>query len=446
MNKILFILLLSSISLFLPHCGQAQIITTIAGTGTGGFGGDNGPATNALFSNPWDLDVDDSGNIYVVDRINYCIRKIDKFGIITTIAGIPGSMGYNGDNAMATDAQISETVSIAVDKKHNVYICDAGNQRIRKIDTAGIITTVAGTGTPGFNGDSIPAVVANLGSPWGVAVDKYGCIYISDGFNYRIRKVDTFGIISTIAGTGTNGFSGDNGSATAAKISLTGGIAVDTSGNVYFNDNGGRIRKINISEIITTIAGTGSIGPIGDGGPATNASINAQGIDVDLLGNVYIADWNNDRLRKVDAAGIITTIAGNGIFGFSGDNGPPTLANLASPAGVVIGANGNIYIADEANQRIRCIRSNTSVDQITSLHQPLTVFPNPSSGTFTVSHPPVMPGNASAMLITDVLGRIIEKVVLQPGKQTPVILDVPDGVYFISVPGSSVAEKLVVQR
>ena len=343
--------------------GLEQFIVTIAGNGLRGYSGDNGPATSAQISDVGGLDVDGKGDIYFADTFNDRIRKVTaSTGIITTIAGT-GTAGYSGDNGAATSAQLSGPFGVAVDASGNVYFADTFTHRIRKVTAStGIITTIAGTGIYGYSGDNGAATSAQLIRPYGVAVDASGNVYIADTNNNCIRKVTvSTGIITTIAGTGTAGYSGDNGAATSAQLRYTFGVAVDASGNVYIADtNNNRIRKITVSTgIITTIAGTGTAGYSGDNGAATSAQINYPfGVAVDASGNVYIADTFNYRIRKVTVStGIITTIAGTGLSGCFGENGAATDAQLKFSYGVALGASGNVYIADGLNYRIRLLTS-----------------------------------------------------------------------------------------
>ena len=326
-------------------------ITTIAGTGERG---DGGPAAEAQLSDPFGVAVDGAGNLYIAERDNQRIRKVDSAGTITTIAGT-GVLSFGGDGGPAAEAQLSDPTGVAVDGAGNLYIADLGNQRIRKVDSMGTITTIAGTGVHGSSGDGGPAVAAQLYNPHGVAVDGAGNLYIADRRNQRIRKVDTTGTITTIAGTGEYGFSGDGGPAAEAKIGDPTGVAMDGAGNLYIaNAENQRIRKVDSSGIITTIAGTGVFGFGGDGGPAVEAQLGSpSGVAVDGAGNLYIADSFNVRIRKVDSSGIITTIAGTGVFGFGGDGGPAVAAQLSFPTGVAVDGAGNLYIADTENRRIR---------------------------------------------------------------------------------------------
>ena len=257
----------------------------------------------------------------------------------------------------ATGAALSSPVGVAVDSAGSLYF--ASRNRIRKVDTAGTITTIAGDGTAGFSGDSGPATAARLDNPLGVAVDGAGSLYIVDEDNNRIRKIDTAGTITTIAGDGTAAFGGDGGLAIAAQLNSPSDVAADSAGNVYIADTGNqRIRKVDTAGTITTIAGDGTAGFNGDGGPATDAQLsNPLGVAAGSTGSVYIADTFNLRIRKVDTAGTITTIAGDGTFGFSGDGGPATDAQLNVPIGLAVDSDGKVYIADAFNSLIRLLTS-----------------------------------------------------------------------------------------
>ena len=345
------------------------IITTVAGNGIGGFGGDGGLATNAGFDFPKSVAVDSVGNIYIADANNSRIRKVDHAtGVITTVAG-NGTFGFNGDGGLATNAVLNHPYGVALDSAGNIYIADHYNSRIRRVDhTTGIITTVAGNGTAGYSGDG-SATNASLNYPYGVALDSAGNIYIADFDNSRIRKVDhTTGIITTVAGSGAVDFSGDGGLATSAGLYWPRGVALDSIGNLYILDYGNsRIRKVDqATGIIATVAGNGTFGFSGDGGLAMSATLNPSGVALDSAGNIYIADADNSRIRKVDhATGVITTVAGNGTFGFNGDGGLATNAVLNDPYGVALDSTGNVYIADTLNNRIRMITSSLQTYTVT---------------------------------------------------------------------------------
>ena len=375
-------------------------ISTVAGTGTQGFSGDGAAATAAQLNSPWDVAVDGSGNLYIADRNNNRIRKVNSAGNISTVAGT-GTAGFSGDGAAATAAQLQNPQGVALDGAGNLYIADRGNQRIRKVDSAGVISTVAGNGMAGFGGDSGAATAAQLwdpsrvaldgagnlyiadwgnnrirkvdsagvistvagreqlSNPYGVAPDGSGNLYIADTGNHRIYKVNSAGVISTVAGSGTAGYSGDGGAAVAAQLNFPRGVAPDGSGNLYIADTwNSRIRKVNSAGTITTVAGDGTAGFSGDGAAATAARLSyPSGVVLDGAGNLYIADWQNGRIRKVDTAGIITTVAGDGGVGFSGDGGAATAAQLSGPRGVAVDGSGNLYIADYSNHRIRKVNS-----------------------------------------------------------------------------------------
>ena len=341
---------------FSLHTKAQLSINTIAGNGTGGFSGDSGPATAAEINTPYGVAVDLIGNVYFTDEINNRIRKIDTFGVITTIAG-NGTPGFFGDTGPATLAQLYSPRGIAVDGSGNVFFSDYGNSRIREITPSGMIYTFAGNGLATFSGDGGLAYAAGLNFPWGLAIDGAGNMFIADQVNCRVRKVNTSGIISTIGGTGFASFSGDGGAATAAMIQYPMGVALDGAGNIYVADNGNnRVRKINSSGIISTIAGSPVFGFTGDGGPSTDARLYLpEGIATDAAGNVYIADLNNKRIRQINTSGIINTITGNGTVGFSGDGGPPTLAAINQSTGVAVDGSGRVYIADNGNNRIRIL-------------------------------------------------------------------------------------------
>ncbi len=305
---------------------------------------------------------DANGNLYIAETANHDIRKVDTLGRITTIAGT-GTQGFSGDAGPAISATLDSPQGLALgntnDTANSLYIADTHNHRIRKLNlTTGIITTVAGTGTPGFSGDNTQATSAQLNLPTAIALDTSNNLYLADTGNHRIRQIDaTTGIITTIAGTGTQGFSGDRGPATSAAIDSPTGLALDASNNLYLADtHNHRIRRIDAATgIITTTAGTGAPGFSGDAAAATSANLALpHGLTIDSTGNLYLADTANHRIRRIDATtGVITTAAGNGTQGFSGDNGPAIAAGLDSPRDSAVSPSNLLTLSDTSNQRIR---------------------------------------------------------------------------------------------
>ena len=340
-------------------------ISTIAGTGIRGHGGDGGPATQAQLGEPVGVAVDGEGNVYIADSDYRRIRRVDAAkGTISTIAGT-GGWGDGGDGGSATQAEFRNPSGVAVDGSGNLYIGDEGNHRVRKVEAStGTINTIAGTGEWGYSGDGGPAVEAQLRYPSAVTVDGIDSFYVADSGNNRIRKVDAFsGTISTIAGTGEWGYSGDGGPAIEAQLGYPEGLTVDGAGNLYIAD-GRRVRKVDAATgTISTIAGTGEWGYGGDGGPATQAQLRyPSGVTVDGAGNLYIADGYNYRIRKVGACtGIINTIAGTGEQGYSGDGSFAAAAKLGYATDIAVGSNGNVYIADIENHRVRVLKPDSAM-------------------------------------------------------------------------------------
>ncbi|MFD5714573.1 RICIN domain-containing protein [Streptomyces pharetrae] len=329
-------------------------ITTVAGTGDAGAQGDDGPAVAARLDRPYGLAMDSTGTLYFSDHNNHQVRKVTTDGRIRTVAGT-GTAGFGGDQGPALSAQLDGPREVAVDRAGNLYIADSENHRIRKVTADGQIGTVAGTGTAGFSGDDGPSVAAELNCPYGIAVDSTGNLYIADTDNHRIRQITPDGKIRTVAGTGTPGFSGDGGAATAAQLNTPYGVAVDGAGNLYITDaENHRVRRVAGDGTISTVAGTGTDGFSGDGGPATSAQLDFPlGVVAVTTGALYVSDHNNHRVRRVAGDGTISTVAGTGTDGFSGDGGPATSAQLNYPFGLAVDCVGALYIADYVNNRIR---------------------------------------------------------------------------------------------
>jgi sugar lactone lactonase YvrE len=337
-----------------------NVISTVAGNGIQGFTLDYGvAATNVSLNTPYAVALDTYGNIFIADTGNNIIRKVDTNGIITNIAG-DKTAGYSGDNVLANYSSLNSPEGLAVDALNangNLYIADVLNNRIRHVAaelSQSYISTVAGDGTNGYYGDGGAATSAELFWPDGVAVDTSGNLFIADYGNCRIRKVDTNGIIATIAGNGIRADTGDGGMATNASLDFPTSITLDGLGNLFFSTQHNIIRKVNVYGIITTVAGNGTNGFSGDDGIATNACLSyPNGLAVDALGNLFIADFGNERIREVNTDGIITTVVGNGTYGYFGDGGPATNASLANPEGVAVDSFGGLFIADTGNNVIR---------------------------------------------------------------------------------------------
>lgn len=339
------------------HVSSGAIVTA-AGSGIPGYAGDGGPAPAARVRNPVGIAIAPNGDLYVADRDNNVIRKVDALtGIITTVAG-NGSPGYGGDGGPAAAARLQFPEDVRLAPNGDLYVADTGNHVIRKVLAAtGAITTIAGDGRPGSAGDGGPATSARLDSPRGIAVAANGDLYISDRTGHDVRRVAAAtGIITTYAGTGTAGYSGDGGPAKAAKLRLPQGVHLTPAGDLYVADTGNNvIRKISPAGVITTFAGTGVAGYSGDGGSAAVARLRApESVHRAPSGEIYVADTGNSVIRSVNpATGTIATIAGTGAAGFSGDGGPSASARFDTPRGIDIDAGGAFYVSDRNNQRIR---------------------------------------------------------------------------------------------
>ena len=341
-------------------------ITTFAGNGTAGYGGDNGLASGAELNQPAGVALDAFSNVYIADYGNHRVRRVSG-GTITTVAG-NGTAGYGGDNGPATDAELNGPSGIAYDTSHNVYyIADSANNRVRMVSN-GTITTLAGTGTAGYSGDFGQATGAKLNFPMGVGAVTSGDVYIADTQNNRVRLVSG-GVITTVAGNGTPGYSGDNGPATSAQLQFPGGVAVDRTSRLLIADTGNeRVRYVS-SAVITTVVGGAS--PSGDGRAPSTAQLDApSGVALDSAANLYVADTNNSRIREV-SNNLMSTVAGNGVPGSSGDNGPATSAELDAPNRVTVDSSGSLYMAD-GDSSVRRVSSGviTTVADIHSLKQP----------------------------------------------------------------------------
>ena len=338
---------------------QPGIISTVLGTGERGYSGDGGPASDALLSEPFMCAFDTAGNLYVAEAMNHCIRRVDRdTGVITTIAGT-GAEGYSGDDGPATRATFNQPYSLQVDASGDIYVVDRLNYVIRRIDAAtGVISTVAGTGEAGYSGDGGPATLAQLREPNDCFLDGRGGLLIADVQDQRIRRIDlASGIITTFAGNGEKQRGGDGLPANQASILGARAVCMDGAGNTYIAEREGNgIRVVDVDGVMLTLAGTGEFGYSGDGGPALAATWGGpKAIRCDHGGNLLVVDTENHAIRRIDAVtGIVTTVAG-GRLGGGGDGGPAAEAGMDRPHGCDVDAEGNIYIADSNNHRVRVV-------------------------------------------------------------------------------------------
>jgi trimeric autotransporter adhesin len=418
----------------------AQTITTISGNGIASYNGDGIQATAAEINEPSGVVLDKLGNVFIADNVNNRVRKIDAItGIISTVAGT-GTAGYNGDGIQATAANLYQPWNVALDAAGNIYIGDRNNQRIRKVTvSSGIITTIAGTGTAGYNGDGIQATAADLNYPQGMFIDKTGNVYIADVDGQRIREVNTSGIISTVAGTGTAGYNGDGIQATAAQLYNPATIYVDTLDNIYIPDYfNNEIRKVTAATgIISSVAGNGTGAYNGDGIQATSAELyNPTGVFLDAQQNIYITDYTNQRIRKVDVStGLISTVAGNGVAGYSGDGGLATLAEIYNPWDVYVTTNA-FYFAEfgSSGNRVRKVTiAPLQVNEPIVANGTFALFPNPNNGNFTLQI-----ANSYQLMVNsqiEVYNMLGEKIANSqwPTANSQMQMDLstrPNGVYF----------------
>jgi hypothetical protein len=438
-----------------PLATNGQTITTIAGTGTAGYSGDGAVATLAMLNYPRGVVVDAFHNTYIADASNNVVRKIKPDGTISTCVG-NNIAGYSGDEGPATNAQLNRPWALAIDGQGNMFIADANNNVVRKVDTSGTIHTIAGngygagTGTGGYSGDGLAATNAELNWPLSLAIDGSNNIYISDYSNNVVRKVSASGMITTIAGTSVAGYTGDNGPATAAQLSLPSGLAFDKFGDLFLADlYNNVIRKIDLTGTITTVigngfdAGLGGGGYSGDLGPATAAELaHPFGLAIDTMGKIYFSDMSSCHIRMVDTAGIIYTIAGAAVgMGYSGDGGPATNALMHYPYGICLNESGEVLIADGFNHAVRKISLVPARIPVTNNSEFfLTVFPNPATNALYV----IAKGTIGNWRICNVEGRIYLK-----GKtgsaETKINIDMlPHGQYFL-ICGDSNAIKFIKQ-
>lgn len=426
------LLLFATVAAWHSPASAQGIITTIAGNGITQYIGDGWPATNYSLAYPVGICADNNGNIYEAD---YAVARIRRWknDTLWTYAG-DGTMGYSGDGGQATNAQIKEPTGVAVDATGNLYITEEYNNVVRRIDAAtGIITTVCGNTGGGYAGDGGPATNANMEQPQGLCLDKNSNIYIADRGNQRIRKVDAAtGIITTFAGNGSTGYTGDGGAATNAQLSMPTSICADTSGNIYIADNGNNVvRKIDATTgIITTFAGTGLADFGGDEGPASAAKlVQPNYVFMSKRNNLYISDYGNNRIRVVTADGIIHTIAGSGGYGYAGDGGPALSATFLGPTGVCADDQEYVYISDAGNSAIRRV---TPV--YNGVNEPLkqnflNVYPNPGDGIFHIETG--LQNKEMTLQICNALGMVVYHVASFVNHQLLDLTAFPSGIYYL---------------
>lgn len=439
--RIIWIAALCCATVWQPLDGFAQdVIISVAGKTTEGYTGDSGRAVNCLLHWPESVALDKIGNLYIADADNNVIRKISAAnGMITTVVGSgfeagTGTGGYSGDGGAATAAKLFYPSGVAFDTSGNMYIADCYNHRVRMVNTSGVISTFAGNGSRGYTGDGAAAGSAQLDSPARVATDRFGNVYIADQGNNAIRQVNSALVINTFAGTGTAGFAGDGGAANAALLSSPRDMAADTAGVVYIADYANsRIRKVDLTGTISTYAGILYPGYSGDGGAATAANIfEPSGIVADDSGNIFFSDFANQRIRAVSAAGIITSLAGNGSPGYSGDGGVAPAAEIYFPQGLAVDRNHGIFFADKANNRIRYLSKTLAVPQVSPEVQDVTIWPDPSSGAFEVLAHSVADQDVWLSL-ANITGQTVAR--FHGRTNTPISVDVqiPAGVYFAEI-------------
>ena len=445
---------------------QTGIITTL-NNGSRNFTcnnlGNGSSVSNASFNTPIALATDSKGNIYVSDHFTPSVRRIDTNGVITNFAGCgacqPDSIAC-GEGGLATNAIYRGSSGITCDRRGNVYITTSYENVVFKVDSNGIFSLFAGNGygagppygtlggSSPYGGDSGLAINASLADPTSIAVDIAGNVYIADSYNYRVRMVDTTGIITTVAGNGVSGYNGDSALATNAEISAN-SVLIDAVGNLYIGGNN-IVRKVDATtKIITTVAGNGTSGYTGDNSYATHATLNGiiAGMAFDTFGNLYITDYNNNVIRKIDnTSGIITTIAGNGIEGYSGDNGQAINATFSGLCGLTFDKKGNLYVADELNYVIRKINDATALNGIAKLTKEnnYTIYPNPNNGSFIIE---TNSSEQQAMQIFDITGKMVLNQNIN-GKANIDSSDLDNGVYFVQVKTKEniSTQKIIVQH
>jgi trimeric autotransporter adhesin len=436
MKSVVSQLVLASVAILLSasHAAGQAVITLLGGNGITQYIGDGYPATNYSFALPEGLCKDKAGNLLIADFANSRIRLLIANDTLKTLYG-NGTAGYFGDFGQAVFAELNTPNAVCTDTAGNVYIGDYYDAVVRKVDIAtGIITTVCGSGINGFYGDGGPATAAKMQAIGSICLDNHNNIYIPDYSNHRIRKVTaSTGIISTIAGNGMNGYTGDSSAATAAELSYPSSVCADAAGNIYFTEHGNHtVRRIDAQTgIITTVAGRGTYGYSGDNGAATAAYLNLPVcVFADNKGIIYIADAGNNVIRDIDTAGIIHTIAGSGGYGFAGSGGHPLDVRFHAPSAVFADDSGTLYIADGGNSAVWSIRKPTNaVSELTV--KTVSIYPNPSAGMLHVN---IEKWNAFCNLeLYDATGKLL---LSENTNQADTDLDIstlPTGIYILKI-------------
>ncbi len=415
----------------IPSIVKGQIITTICGSGTGGLG-DAGQASAAELGMPAGITIDAAGNIFIADQAANSVRKINTAGIINTIAG-NGTVGYSGDGGPATAAQLYGPTGIVCDNAGNVYVSDQWNFCVRKINTNGIITTIAGIAVQGYTGDGGQATAAELNLVSGLTFDKNGNLYICDNGSSVVRMVNTAGIITRFAGTGIEGYSGDGGQAILAEFAAPSWLSIDTIGNFYISDETNNIRKINTAGIISTISNGSGIHQ-------------SEGLALDKAGNLYVADYENNQIVMISPFGTFATIVGTDTAGYSGDGGLATAAELYAPIGVTFDASGNLYIADMDNGVIRKVTNvgqAAGIEQFANSNEQITVYPNPTKDVLHIEG--ILLNEPTEVAIIDVLGNAVYHATFTTQHNTINIAELNSGVYVLELSNSKdrVAKRLI---
>ena len=437
MKKLLLFIFIICIKLV-----NAQIIITVAGDTTQGSIGDGGQATNAELTWPQGLTIDKHGNLYIADYGSGTVRKVNSSGVITTVVG-NGIKNYSGDGGSATMAELQTPAAVAFDTIGNMFIPDSYSHCVRKVNTNGIITTFAGKTSGGNSGDGGFATSAQLEYPNGVTFDKAGNVYIIDWSAHNVRKVNSLGIITTVVGNGTPGYTGDGGPATNAQLHFPEGLGFDSFGNLYVADSYNNcVRKVDTLGIISTVVGNGTVGYNGDGGMAISAQLNTPyNVIFDILGNMYIADYNNNRIRVVNTTGIINTIVGNGTRGYAGDGGQAVSAELNAPTCVVFSGAGNMYIADMGNKCVRMITNGTNSITEFSRKNTIVIYPNPTQNNFTIE---TTNNEKQTLNLYDVNGKLVLSQTIN-GTTTINASTLAQGIYNLSITSNeSITNKRLV--